>query len=586
MTYQERLAAWQRGRFAPPPEAPASPSTPSTIAYVTMRDGVDLYTEIFLPNLEGAFPVILIRSPYPMFRPSRHDPWPISRYVEQGYAFVFQLVRGQGMSGGKFRRYMHEMHDGYDCIDWIARQPWCNGKVGMEGSSYSGSTQLLAARARPAALKCIAPTAFVGNSIAAHPYKGGVSPRGLLMQWFKVADVESWDALDAPYGDMSVLKHPVWGPALRKRPLLDAANSVLSGDKLENWQEIVTHPLDDEFWREVHFTDADLAQIDLPMLIVAGWYDQTIGPQDYFERLERLQPGRADRYLLVGPWDHGQSYRAHLHHLGHGERPMPLNGGKDLIAQRLAFFDRYLKEQTGSVVQEARVQVFVTGADRWLSLPTFPPQNVEMRALYLHSAGDARSFPGDGTLSWVKPEAEAADHYSYDPNLPTPAESEPFRDRRELEVRGDVLTYSTQPLAEPLTVLGEIELVLHAASTALDTDWFAVLTEVFPDGRSVAFHGAFGALRARYRQGFDRETLLVPNQPAELRIPMGPAGHRIAAGNRLRLSICSAWFPTYDANTNTGLAAATDTQCQLARQTIFHDALRPSHVVLPVIDYM
>jgi putative CocE/NonD family hydrolase len=581
-SYQQRLAAWQKARFAPPPDPDPTPRAPSLIARTPMRDGIELYTEVYLSQAQGSFPVILIRSPYPMFRPSRTDQWPISRYLEKGYAFVFQLVRGQGFSGGRFRRYMHEMDDGFDCIEWLARQPWCNGKVGMEGSSYSGATQLLAARAKPAALKCIAPTAFVGNSITCHPYKGGVSPRGMLMQWFKVADVERWEDLDAPYGDMSVLKHPVWGPALRKRPLVDAADSILSQDKLDNWKEIVCHPLDDEFWRDVHFTDRDLAELELPMLITDGWYDLTIGPIDYFQRLERLRPGRADRYLLVGPWDHGQTYRAHLHHLSHGERPMPANGGKDLIAQRLAFFDRYLKGDASAVVQEQRVEVFITGADRWVQFETFPPPAVENRALYLRSQGDARSFPGDGQLSWEKPGQEPADAYVYDPDVPTPAEAEPIRDRREIEIRSDVLTYTTQPLTEPLTLLGDIDLLLYAASSARDTDWFATLTEVYPDGRSVAFHGPIGALRARYREGFDREVFLIENQAAEFRIPLGPAGHRIDAGNRLRLSIFSSCFPTYDANTNTGNRAATDTERQAARQRIYHDAARPSHLILPV----
>ena len=191
--------------------------------------------------------------------------------------------------------------------------------------------------------------------------------------------------------------------------------------------------------------------------------------------------------------------------------------------------------------------------------------------------------PGNGVLSWDLPHEEPTDSYIYDPALPTNSRVETFCDRREVEVRSDVLTYTSEPLTTPLTILGDIELHLHAASDAPDTDWFVVLTEVTPDGQSRSFHYAPPAFRARYRDGFDQEVFLTPNKPEEFRISMGPAGHQIAAGNCLRLSIFSAAFPEFDPNSNTGNPAATDTEIRVAKQTVFHDANRPSHIVLPVI---
>ena len=181
------------------------------------------------------------------------------------------------------------------------------------------------------------------------------------------------------------------------------------------------------------------------------------------------------------------------------------------------------------------------------------------------------------------PHKEPADEYYYDPALPTNSRVETFSDRRQVEIRSDVLTYTSEPLAKPLTILGDIKLVLHAASDGLDTDWFAILTEVTPDGQSRSFHYAPPAFRARYRKGFDKELLLIPNKPELFRIPMGPAGHQIPEGNRLRLSIFSAAFPEFDPNSNTGNPAATETEMRVAKQTIFHDADRPSHIVLPII---
>ena len=162
--------------------------------------------------------------------------------------------------------------------------------------------------------------------------------------------------------------------------------------------------------------------------------------------------------------------------------------------------------------------------------------------------------------------------------------TESYDDRRNTEIRSDVLTYTSEPLAEPLTILGEIKLNLHAASNAHDTDWFAVITEVFPDGQSKSFHYASPAFRARYREGFDREVFLTPNKPELFQMRMGSAGHQIAAGNCLRLSIFSSAFPEYDPNSNTGNEAATDTEFQIAQQTIYHEELRPSHIVLPTIE--
>jgi len=152
-TYEARLAAWQKARFAPPPEKLPTPTEPTQIEMVPMRDGVKLYTEIFLPASSAAVPVVLIRSPYPYSRPSRNDKRPISRYLQAGYAVVFQLTRGQGFSEGTFHFFRDDIADSYDAVEWVAGQPWCNGRVGMEGASYLGGTQLLAAKAKPLALK-------------------------------------------------------------------------------------------------------------------------------------------------------------------------------------------------------------------------------------------------------------------------------------------------------------------------------------------------------------------------------------------------------------------------------------------------
>lgn len=585
-TYEERLEAWEKAKFAPPPEPELTPAEPTMVEMVPMRDEVRLYTEIFLPSLKGSFPVVLQRSPYPYNRPSRNDRRPISRYLEAGYAFVFQFTRGQYQSEGVFHFHLDDENDGYDGINWIAAQTWCDGNVGMEGSSYGGKVQLQAAQAKPKALKCITPTAFIGSAVASFPYSQGIFKRAIVMQWHKLADAESTEELDAFIGDMAILQHPKWGPALRQRPLINAADGILSGDKLASWRDMVANSLDSDHWRSFLSTDEDLAALNLPIFFTAGWLDATVGPTDYFQRIERLSSDREDRYLLVGPWDHYQTHASQIQDRSHGDRQMPKNAVVDLVALRLAFYDRYLKGNTDSYIQSDRVRVFITGADVWRGFPSFPAPGTDERRLYLHSDGDAQSFPSDGSLSWDEPTAEPVDHYVYNPVLPppSPSDAERFNDRREIEIRSDVLVYTSAPLEIPLTILGDMILILHAASDAPDTDWFAQLTEVFPDGRSVAFHGTMAALRARYREGFDKEVLLTPNEPEKYRISLGSAGHQLAVGNRLRLCVYSASFPMFDPNTNTGNPVATDTAMQVARQTVFHDTARPSHLILPTLE--
>jgi putative CocE/NonD family hydrolase len=373
--------------------------------------------------------------------------------------------------------------------------------------------------------------------------------------------------------------------------LLNAADDVLSGDKLQSYRETISNPLDNDFWKKIHFTDEELSELDIPMFFTDGWYDMTVGPIDFFSRLDSIHQGQGpDRYLLVGPWDHSQTYAVHEAGSDHAGRVLKSNGAVDLVAQRLAFFDRYLKGNKEAVVQEDRVRVYITGADNsnanvWRNFSTFPVPGNEQKHLYLHSQGGAHNIPSDGMLGDEPPIEEPADHYVYDPSLPTASAAESSQDRRQIEIRTDVLTYTTAPLSESMTILGDITLVLHAASDAPDTDWFAIITEVFPDGQSRSFHCAPPAFRARYREGFDHEAFLAPNKPEEFRIPMGPVGHQIAAGHCVRVSIFRSAFPEYDPHRNTGNLSATDTEMRIAKQTVFHDSIKPSHLVLPIIDF-
>ena len=278
-----------------------------------------------------------------------------------------------------------------------------------------------------------------------------------------------------------------------------------------------------------------------------------------------------------------------------GDRKLPSNGAVDLVSQRLAFFDKYLKDKKNVTVQEDKVRIYITGApnsnvNKWFNFSTFPVKGTKYHQLYLDSNGDARSFPGDGRLRWTPPSNNIAgtsfDSYTYTPAIPVDysVSENSSQDMRNYQIRSDVLTYTSEPLKRSLTILGDIVLVLHAASDCPDTDWYSMLTEVFPDGRSISFQYAPRAFRARYREGLDHEIFLTKNKPEEFIIQMGSAGHKIMEGNRLRLSISSSAFPGYDPNHNTGRAVSTDTESQIANQTIFHYSDRPSHIIIPSVE--
>lgn len=587
-------------RFAPKPRpTPAHCAEPSIIEMVPMRDGVCLYTEIFLPvtplgvrQTAGADassvprPVLLMRTAYPISLLSRQESTRVYRYGEAGYVLVCQLTRGQGLSEGDFRRYVDDPADGYDCIEWIAKQPWCDGAVGMFGGSYVAGTQLMAAREKPPSLKCIMPTAFTGSHVRGYSFCFGVPRRMQVLQWLQLVDLEDFDEQDVSYGDVNIVNHPIWGPALTSEPMIDAAEGLQwSQDKKEMYREIISHPMDDDYYKSVHFTDEELFELDIPIFFTGGWYDTAcVWPLDFFARMESAEQSRSDRYLLIGPWNHGQSQTTCKPGAVDGNRVLPENGVIDQFALRMAFFDRYLKGDQKSKIQQDRVRVFITGANEWRVYPTYPVPDTAHKKLYLHSGGDARSFPGDGRLDCDAPTTEETpDAYVYDPMVPTNSQLNSYTDRRHVEVRSDVLTYTSAPLKASITILGEIVLNLSAASDAPDTDWFAVLTEVFPDGRSMPFYVAPPAFRARYREGMDREVFMSPGVPYLFRIPIGSAGHNVAKGNRLRLSIFSSAFPEFEPNRNTGNEAATDTDTRVAKQLVFHDRERASCVDVPVV---
>ena len=577
------IAAAARGQA---PEIERMPR-PTLRTRVEMRDGAKLDTWVWLPfEHAGPVPAILFRTPY-----QEHVlGWARLRtlaYRDAGYAVVFQLVRGIGGSDGEFRLFDPlDRPDGYDAVEWVAAQPWCDGAVGMDGSSYGALTQLAAASLQPPHLRCIVPAVPSIDLFNDVGRFGGVLTRQHLLGWMDLVQAESLAELTPGlWGDAALLGAPAAWRRLLLRPAIDAAEGLLSEGPLRLYREMLSHAVEGAWTQARMLQPEDYARIEVPALLVTGLFDATNGTQHVWRMLEAHAPSHAERYLLIGPWDHGQAY------VGGGKRHGPWKFDPahafDLPAARLAFFDRRLRGRGEGPPLRGRVTSFLNGAQRWIGADAYPDARAQPTPLYLHSDGLA-NLRGRGRLDAAPPGGdELPDRFLAEPDLPfvpvaASLDPELALDLRERERLEDVLVYASAPLERPLTLHGQPDCVLHVAVDAPDGDVVVWLAEASPDG-SRTTKLSRGQLRLRYRRGFDREVQLTPGEPVEVVLRMEHVSHQLSAGHRLKLLIGCGMFPTFDPNPNTGEPIATAVETRTAVQTVFHDAARPSHVRLPVL---
>ncbi|MDT9600214.1 CocE/NonD family hydrolase [Sphingosinicella rhizophila] len=539
-----------------------------------MRDGARLAVDIIAPDAEGPFPVILTRTPYDKTS-SRTNPFVLD-LVRRGYLVAAQDVRGRFNSDGEFDPYRQEHDDGYDTVEWLARQPWCDGNVGMIGGSYVGQTQWFAASHAPPALKAIVPTV----SPPGHPFMN-----------------------EPLYGGSAILAMPEWMVAMGRRSfqmadfskILEAHQDYfealplsklerISGTSTPWWQEWMKHPKFDAFWESCGY-EQYWPRIKVPALNITGWWDMNfLGAPRNFAGMRvhgRTEEAREGQRLVIGPWPHHVNQTRELNGIDFG-----LNGIVDLNSYTIRFFDRWLRGRGKELDADPRVHIFVVGANQWWEADTWPLPGTRQTPLYLHSQGRANSHRGDGALSFARPRNESPDSYVSDPldpvRFPWRLEDGPVDDR-PVAARPDVLCYTSDVITQPLDVVGPINAVLFASSSARDCDWHVRLADVHPDG-SVRFM-CHGVLRARFRNGYERGALLRPDEITRFEIDMTATGIRFLPGHRIRIEIASSWFPRFDRNLQTGADNFfTDTgKPVVARQRVYHDHVHPSHISLPVI---
>jgi putative CocE/NonD family hydrolase len=529
---------------------------------VPARDGVELATDIWWPDRDGPVHAVLGRTPYN--KNNEHVARLAKVFTGGGFAFVMQDVRGRGDSDGSFQPYVNDARDGVDTIAWLAEQDWCSGKVATVGGSYGGLLQWLTALEQPPALAAMIAMVSPSDPYVEFP-TGAQSP--MMLSWHRLTAGRMRQQVD----DVD------WESVYRHLPLrtMDEA----AGFDAPHWREQLSHPTLDEFWAPKCYQDR-LGEIDVPVLHISGWYDdEQIGTPLNFAGM--VAGGASGQQLLMGPWGHAINTTRKL-----GE----VDFGPDALIDLDGYWVRWLKAQLdGEPWDDEPVRMFVMGVDEWRDSPSWPPAAMTPTPLYLHSGGAANSRLGDGRLTWDAPAGdEPDDSYDYSPERPFPfltgitsAQLGGPDDYSAVELRGDVLVYTSEPLTEPLQLIGPVRLVLHATSSAPDTDFTGKLLDVHPTG--FAQRLCDGMVRARFRDGFDAERLLEPGETADYDIDLWNTAHVFAVGHRLRIEVASAAFPKFDRNLNTGEPLATATRMEIAHQRVHHDAARPSHVLLPVV---
>ena len=540
---------------------------------IPMRDGVKLYAALYRPVDGERFPVLLIRSPYSTQHP-RYVDWAV-RFARSGYAVVMQDGRGRYESEGKWRPYVDEADDGYDTQQWLGAQNWCDGNIGTFGVSYPGFTQLLPAPYRSPYVKALVPIANQEDNYGHMRYNGVLQLQN-AMNFIWLGDRTNQNA---PRDLID------WEEVYRRLPLINALDSI--GDR-PFYREVIRHTRFDEFWSSYSMKER-YPEVETPAYFITGRDDNLLheGFKCFrgWRKRARSAAARQRSRLLVGPWTHTAIGDA----APFGDIDFGSQAGMDIPAEHLRWYDQRLKGLDTGIDEEPPIRIFVMGANQWRSEQEWPLERTEYTRFYLHSSGRANSSSGDGALTTDPPEVESFDSYSYDPENPVPtlggqsmfADNTGPRDRRPIERRDDVLVYSTAPLTRDLEVTGPVELVVYAASSAPDTDFTATLVDVHPVG--AAIHICEGIVRARFRQSYERPTLIEPGQVYEYRISLWETSNLFREGHRIRLEVSSSNFPRFDRNLNTGEDSGFDDRPESAQQTIWHEQQRPSHLVLPVI---
>ena len=574
---------------------------------IRMQDRTVLRADIYRPDDKEKHPAIFSRSYHKMF--GRFGHLDIISATRAGYALINQVIRGRGTSEGTWNpenAAITEAQDGYDSVEWIAEQNWCDGNVGMMGFSHSGGMATQTAIENPPHLKAIAPWS---SGIGLGQQKGGpggfrppntggaisfitaliwlpneasdvvnklekegkdVTEMRQILQWARNNPEELYNFLplkDVPFTRFESFAK-LWMFRLRGVPSTIPQTEVKDVVEVNNYKRVV-----------------------VPCSHLTGWFD---GPATAsFESFSNMQKqggshyARESQHIISGPWMHTTELLNYLGAVNFGAEVRNVSPGDQLIS----FFDRYLR---GRDVKIPPVQYFLMGRNQWRTADTWPLQQTRWQRFYLHSRGNANTFSGDGVLSRNEPGSEPTDTFIYDPHNPVPTVGGSMiggaagfglvagpLEQSPVEKRTDVLCYTSDELKEDVEITGPLEMHVFAATSARDTDFTAKLIDVFPDGRS--YNLVDGIRRARGLKSEEQPELVTPGEVYEYVITMGPTSQLFRKGHRIRIDISSSNFPYYDRNMNTGNPIGEDAEGIIATQTVYHQSEYTSYIDLPII---
>ena len=568
---------------------------------VPMRDGTRLATDIFRPDAPGRFPVLVNRGPYGkegyLDQPN-HSMWFFPR---NGYVFVSQDCRARFDSeGDHYNPVFQEALDGWDTVEWAARQPWSTGKVGTTGQSYLGATQYTLAGTNPLPphLRTMAPVSASSDFHQSWVYHtGGAMEWGWMVPYaiFKGRNtlerigrqdlLAQMDEYVLPPGNFA---QPLTDEWYRHLPLRDWIDRLK--ETAPYFHEYFDEELDSPYWWRANLL-RNLGGTTIPMFHVSSWYDIFLeGALNSFQAIrEQGATGlaRRNQKLLIGPWAHIRPYTEPTSG-GCGDIDFGDNARIELHDYLLRWFDYWLQDIDSGITTGPPVYIFVMGENRWREEHEWPLARTNYTAFYLHSQGSANTRSGDGSLSTVPPGEQPADQFVYNPEDPAPTAGGNtliidygVADQGFIEDRSDVLVYDSGPLEHDLEITGPVKMELYASSSSVDTDFTAKLVDVRPDG--YAHNLQDGIIRARYRTSAAQPSFIEPSRVYRYTIDLGSTSHVIKAGHRIRLDVSSSNFPRFDRNPNTGAPLGVDSRLESARQTIHHSAAFPSRVILPII---
>ncbi len=579
-----------------------------------MRDGVRLCTDIYRPKTDKKVPIIFSRTPY-NFNSWRDGKESMRTYqraleaVERGYAYVVQNERGRYFSEGKWDILGTPLTDSADAFSWMAKQPWCNGKIGTIGCSSTAEWQMAAAALDHPAHAAMIPQGFgagvgrVGKFFEqGNWYRGGVEQM-LFFSWLYGVQNDSVRPMfpkgatqeelirNSRFFDLAPERPPVdWAQALKHLPIQDIMKNVDGPDGI--FEKMIRRKPNHPDWYKggLYHDDMDFG---VPSFWFVSWFDVASSPNlelfNHVRKNGKTKEVRDNQYLIIAPTLHCGFKRAK-------EKTMvgDLNVGDarlDYDELTYGWFDFWLKDDPKKKIDMPRVLYYTMGSNKWQKSEQWPPADVQMTEFYLSSDGKANTANGDGRLSRKAPEKSNSDTFKYDPMNPVPsyggnvcctgnAVRAGSFDQTQLEQREDILVYTTPPLKEGVEVSGFIEATFFVSSDAKDTDFTIKLIDVFPSGE--AFNLDETIQRARYREGYDKEVFMEKGKVYKLNMSPMSTSNYFAKGHQIRIEISSSNFPRFARNLNSGGNNYDESKGVVATNSIHHSKEYPSQIRLPI----